>query len=52
MHYTKPAITSVLIGTSAIQQVHSPDAETTPSIINDNATPSFPRTLGAYEAAE
>lgn len=52
MHYAKPAITSVLIGSSAIQQVNSPDAEKTPSIINDNSNPSFPCTLGAYEADE
>ena len=52
MRYTKPAITSLLKGSSAIQQQNLPDSEKTGITYFDNSVPKHACTTGAYEADE
>ena len=52
MRYTKPTITSVLTGSSAVQQQNSPDNEKTADTLFDNSILPHPCTDGAYEADE
>jgi hypothetical protein len=52
MRYTKPAITLLLKGSSAIQQQNLPDSEKSGKSEFDNSTPARQCTTGAYEADE